>query len=66
VFVVGWVYELWIGKNQIAVGMPTAQAAIRLHTSLTKETSSSQEAGAKSTQLPAGAQAELLLSTEAS
>ena len=31
VFVSGWVYELWIGKNQIAVGMSTAQDAIRLH-----------------------------------
>jgi hypothetical protein len=54
VFVTGWVYELWHGKNLIAVGMSTAQDAIRLHTSITV---TSQEAGAKSSQSLGGDQA---------
>jgi hypothetical protein len=57
VFVSGWVYELWRGKDLIAVGMSTAQDAIRLRGSTTATT---QEAGAKSMQSQAGAQAEPL------
>jgi hypothetical protein len=45
VFVTGWVYELWHGKNLIAVGMSTAQDAIRLRMSTTD---TPQEAGEKS------------------
>lgn len=45
VFVAGWVYELWKGKEQVSVGMFTALDAIRLHGSTT---ATSREAGAKS------------------
>lgn len=55
-----YMYEIWNIKNQIAVGMSTAQDAIRLHTSLTKETNLSQELGVKSSISAAGDQAELL------
>jgi hypothetical protein len=38
-------YELWKGKDQLSVGMPTALDATRLHLSIMD---SSQEAGPKS------------------
>ncbi len=63
VFVTGWVYELWIGKNLIAAGMSTARDAIRLHGSIT---AIPQEAGAKSSPSQAGAQAAQLSFIEAS
>ena len=50
-------YELWKGNEQLSVGMSTAQDAIRLHTSIM---GTLPAAGAKSSQSPAGAQAELL------
>jgi hypothetical protein len=63
----GWRYELWHGKNQIVVGMLSASEAIRAYTSrLATLGSSSPASGAKSSQSPAGAQAEQLSFIDAS
>lgn len=54
-------YELWHLKNQVAVDLPSAEAAIHARTlHLATPDSSSAQPGAMSTQPVAGAQVELL------
>lgn len=63
-------YELWHLKNQVAVNLPSAAAAIREHTlrlaSLPTSNSSTPAAGPKSSQSQAGDQAGQLSFLEAS
>jgi hypothetical protein len=66
VWVNGWRYELWQGKNQLAVGMSTAAEAIREYSRRTTSNNSAPAPGPKSSPSPDGAPAAQLSFLEAS